>query len=547
MNPGDRLGGFKIVRELGAGGMGTVYLAHDEQLDRHVALKVIAPRLAGDSEFQRRFESEARSAAAIDDPHAVPIFSAGSENGRLYIAMRFVNGTDLGALLAERGTLTDAEAATIIAGVASALDCAHGAGLVHRDVKPANILLAERQGGRTAFLTDFGLTKGLQSGGTQLTGTGHWIGTLDYVAPEQMAPDGRVDARTDVYALGCVLHEMLAGAVPFPGTDMQKMWAHMNERPPALGGSTQLGDVVARATAKDPDQRYQSAGDLARAARARVEGGPAPVAAGSVATGAAATGIGEQPAGRTRTMRSPAPTERDAAPTAAMAPSPLPPTERRRRRSASSAWIGAMIGGSVALAAGMIATALVVSGGSDDPPARVAGETTRGSGNTGGTGGAATSSSNPVTHTQDFYSIEIPAGWRQEASDEASGNPPGAYLESVWRDPGEPNTSITVDAQSPEPGAPPLRSAETVRAETSQSDDYREIAFEPVSLAGLPAARWIFQVEGDDGVVDRRVDYFVNACGAGIAVLGSTSPAIFGALAPTFHRAAASVAAPCPG
>lgn len=558
MNPNDRLGGFRVVRQLGEGGMGAVYLAQDERLQRPVALKVIAPRLAGDPEFQRRFESEARSAAAIDDPHAVPIFSAGSEDGRLFIAMRFVDGTDLRAVLAERGALAPAEAVAILANVASALDAAHAAGFVHRDVKPANILLAERLGKQTAFLTDFGLTKGLQAGGTQLTGTGQWIGTLDYVAPEQMT-DGQVDARTDVYALGCVLHEALTGSVPFPGTDMQKMWGHVNDPLPALGRAESLEGVVAQATAKNPDDRFQSAGDLARAAAAAVSGEVGPIAEGSVATGAAAAGLTEaaDPSSRTRTMKTPAQPTPGERPTAAMSAG-APRTERRRRQGGSSAWVAAAIGSSIVLAAGLIGAALVFSGGRDDEPAAAVTSTAESVSAPAGGGeseGPATepapagqsSVAGSAAYSQAFYSVEIPAGWEQEASDEPSGNPPGTYLESVWRDPVEPNTSITVDAQSPEPSVPPMQSAETVRAATSQSDGYREIAFEPVSLAGLPAARWIFQVEGDDGIVDRRVDYFVNACDAGIAVLGSTTPATFGSLAATFHKAAVSLAARCDG
>jgi serine/threonine-protein kinase len=557
VNPGDRVGDFHIVRQLGEGGMGAVYLARDERLDRHVALKVIAPRLADDPEFQQRFESEARSAAAIDDPHAVPVFSAGSEGGRLFIAMRFIDGTDLRAVLAESGPLEPDEAVAILTDVASALDAAHAAGFVHRDVKPANILLSERHGKRVAFLTDFGLTKGLQAGGTQLTGTGQWIGTLDYVAPEQMT-DGRVDARTDVYALGCVLYEALTGSVPFPGTDMQKMWGHVNEPVPASDGDERLAAVVAKATAKDPDARFQSAGDLARAAAAAIAGEAAPAAAGSVATGAAATGLRDaaDPAPHTRTMKAAPPAGPGERPTATM-PSAEPPTERRPRAGdrGPGARVAAAIGGSVVLAAGLIGAALIFAGGSGDGTSTVvttAAESaaTEDGGEAGGgedesPPAEASASGEPVLYSQAFYSIEIPAGWQQEASDEPSGNPPGAYLESVWRDPAEPNTSITVDAQRPEPDAAPLESAESVRAETSQSSSYREVAFEPTGLAGLPGARWIFQVAGDDGVVDRRVDYFLNACGAGVAVLGSTTPGIFGSLAPTFHRAAVSVAAPC--
>jgi serine/threonine-protein kinase len=558
VNPGDRLGDFRVVRQLGEGGMGAVYLAQDERLERPVALKVIAPQLADDPEFQRRFESEARSAAAIDDPHAVPIFSAGSEDGRLFIAMRFVDGTDLRAVLAERGALEPAEAVAILADVASALDAAHAAGFVHRDVKPANILLAERLGKRTAFLTDFGLTKGLQAGGTQLTGTGQWIGTLDYVAPEQMT-DGRVDARTDVYALGCVLHEALTGSVPFPGTDMQKMWGHVNEPLPALGRAESLEGVVAQATAKNPEDRFQSAGDLARAAAAAVSGEVGPVAEGSVATGAAAAGLTEaaDPSSRTRTMKTPAQPTPGERPTMAMSAG-APRTVRRRQRG-SSAWVAAAIGSSIVLAAGLIGAALVFSGGRDDEPAAAIPSTAESASAPAGGGeseGPATEEPAPAgtssvagsaAYSQAFYSIEIPADWEQEVSDEPSGNPPGAYLESVWRDPVEPNTSITVDAQTPAPATSALESAELVRAGTSQSDSYREIAFEPTSLAGLPAARWIFQIIGDDEVVDRRVDYFVNACDTGIAVLGSATPATFGSLATTFHEAAVSVAARCDG
>jgi len=182
--------------------MGVVYLVRDERLGRQVALKVIAPDLAHDPEFQQRFEAEARSAAAIEHPNAVPIYSAGSADDTLFIAMRYIEGTDLRERLAEHGPLSPAVAATVVSEVGAALDAAHAAGFVHRDVKPANILLTGTPGKGTAFLTDFGLTRGLGTTQTQqLTNTGQWIGTLDYVAPEQMAA-GRVDARTDIYSPG---------------------------------------------------------------------------------------------------------------------------------------------------------------------------------------------------------------------------------------------------------------------------------------------------------------------------------------------------------
>jgi hypothetical protein len=562
LQAGDLIGDFRIVRQLGEGGMGTVYLAQDERLDRRVALKVIAPRLAHDPEFQRRFETEARSAAAIDDPNVVPVYSAGAENGRLFIAMRFVDGTDLRAVLAGGGRLDVQEAAAIVADVASALDAAHAAGFVHRDVKPANILLADRGGKRTAVLTDFGLTKGLHGGSTQLTGTGQWIGTLDYVAPEQMT-SGRVDARTDVYALGCVLHEALTGSVPFPGTDMQKMWAHVNEPLPALEGvaAQKLEAAIGRATAKDPEDRFPSAGDLARATAAAVDGTAVTAAERSVATGVAASGLVEtgEASPPTRTMKAAPPPRRDdgvEGKTAAMTAAAPRSAPRSRRDSGSSARTVAAIGGSVILAAGLIGAALVFSGGKEKttrtivsqsaktaeaPPVEEAparqDEAATDEGAAAEDATAEASSSSPAsTYSQALYTVAVPSDWVQEESDE----PNGSYVESVWRNPAEPNTAILIDSESPAPSVSPLASAEAVRAQTSQSSGYRELAFEPTSLAGLPAARWVFDVSGD-----RRVDYFVNQCDVGIAVLGSTTPAIFGSMAPIFHEAASSVTVPC--
>jgi serine/threonine protein kinase len=538
LDTGDRLGDFRILRRLGEGGMGAVYLAQDERLGRNVALKVIALRLAHDPEFRRRFETEARSAAAIDDPNVVPVYSAGAESGQLFIAMRFIDGTDLRTVLAD-GPLDPRDAVEVVADIASALDAAHAAGFVHRDVKPANILLADRTGRKTAFLTDFGLTKGLHGGGTtQLTGTGQWIGTLDYVAPEQMT-SGRVDARTDVYALGCVLHEMLTGSVPFPGTDMQKMWAHVNEPLPELQDKDgrALGEVVRRATAKSPDDRYPSAGDLSRSAAAAVQGVSVAEAERSVATGVAASGLVE--------------TRKEFAPTRTMKRPPQAP--QSKSGGGSGARTAAAIGGSVVLAAGLIGAALIFSGGKESatrtivsqssdttqPPADGTEEQVESnSAESASEEASAGGSTNPseVSYSQSLYSVEIPSEWVQETSDE----PRGSYVESVWRNPSEPNTAILIDAESPAPSVPPIASAESVRAQTSQSSAYRELAFEATALNSEPAARWVFEVSDD-----RRVDYFVNLCNVGVAVLGSTTPSIFGSLAPAFHEAATSIIVPC--
>jgi DNA-binding NarL/FixJ family response regulator len=257
----------------GRGAMGVVLRATDLVLDRSVALKLIAPLYARDPVFRARFERECRIAAALDHPNIVPIFHAGEERGQLYVTMRFIDGTDLKALLARERWLDPQRAVAIVAQVADALDEAHAHGLVHRDVKPANVLLAERGGRERAFLTDFGVTKQRTATDPALTGTGMAIGSVDYMAPEQ-AEVAPVDARTDVYALGCVLFHALTGSVPFiRGNDLERMWAHVHETPPAPSSietrlPKALDDVLARALAKRPDDRYQSAGEFARAARA---------------------------------------------------------------------------------------------------------------------------------------------------------------------------------------------------------------------------------------------------------------------------------------
>jgi serine/threonine protein kinase len=275
MDPGV-FAGCRIEAEAGRGGMGVVYCATHLALDRRVALKLLAPDLAHDHGFRARFQQESRLAARIDHPNVVDIYEAGEDADRLYIEMRWVDGSDLRKEIGDHGRLAPARAAEIMAQVADALDAAHALGLVHRDVKPANILLGTRHGREHASLTDFGLTKRVESAGG-LTQTGQWVGTLDYVAPEQIRGE-KVDARADVYALGGVFAHALTGHVPFDrDSDVAKMWGHINDPPtkPSTvvpGIAPELDAVVLRAMAKDPDDRFQSAGDLGRAALAAVEG-----------------------------------------------------------------------------------------------------------------------------------------------------------------------------------------------------------------------------------------------------------------------------------
>src|SRR3954453_7677958 len=270
--PGTRFAGHVVGEVIGRGGMGVVYRARHVDLKREVALKVIAPASAGDPGFRVRFRRECTAAAAIEHPNVVPIYHAGEEDGRLYVTMRYVRGTDLAQRIEAAGSLPAEEAVSLVADVAGALDVAHRRGLVHRDVKPGNLLIEEREGAGRALLTDFGLTKDV-SATTQLTEAGTVLGTVDYAAPEQLDGDAGVDARTDVYALGCVLYHALTGVVPYPRrTTPAKIFAHLSAPVPAATGVPEpLAAAVARAMAKDPATRYASAGAFARAIQAAVE------------------------------------------------------------------------------------------------------------------------------------------------------------------------------------------------------------------------------------------------------------------------------------
>jgi hypothetical protein len=310
--------------------MGVVYLAEQLSLGRPVALKVITPDLAGDVQFRTRFEREARLAARLDHPNVVPVFSTGEEEGRLYIAMRYVEGTDLRALLRERGRLHPDEAADVVAQIGGALDAAHARGLVHRDVKPGNVLLARSgEGGFHAYLTDFGITKDAAAQSAALTNTGDLVGTVDYVSPEQLS-GAPIDARSDIYSLGCVLFEALTGHPPYGGANVQKLYAHVHEPPPTLQAEAPVlaplfDPVVSRAMAKDPDARYPSAGDCGRAARSAARGEQNRVPERTVAAGEAASGI--TPATATAPVAAAATTAPAAPrPTAPSPTAPAPPT-----------------------------------------------------------------------------------------------------------------------------------------------------------------------------------------------------------------------------
>ena len=271
---GSVLAGYRLEQQVGRGGFAVVFRALDERLGRPVALKILSPALASSSpEFRRRFIAESRAAAAVDDPHIIPVYEAGEADGVLFIAMRYVAGGDLRQVLERDGALAPDRAADFVSPVASALDAAHGAGLVHRDVKPGNILVDARAGRPDhVYLSDFGIVKGAALG--SLTGVGSSnLGTPDYMAPEQISGQP-VDGRTDQYSLACVTVQLLTGIVPFQRDSLPAViYAHMTVPPPSLLSlrpdlPAAVDQVVAKAMAKAGEKRYDSCGDFADALRA---------------------------------------------------------------------------------------------------------------------------------------------------------------------------------------------------------------------------------------------------------------------------------------
>jgi len=348
---GDEFAGYRIETRLGRGGMGILYLALEPGLERRVALKLIAPEAAADEVFARRFAEESRIAASIEHPNVVPIYAAGEEDGVPWIAMRYVAGSDLGRRLVQATRLEPEHAVALISQVGNGLDAIHAAGLVHRDVKPANVLLSGEPGSEHAYITDFGVARNVatESG---LTQTGRFVGTLDYVAPEQISGE-TIDARVDVYALGCLLYKLLVGEVPFPREgEAARLYAHLHDPPPAPSLyvpslSMALDDVVIRAMSKSPQDRYPSAGDLGRAAKAALSGSAVAIPERTVATGAAAT------------RETAAPTPVAAAPTRET--SKLPEVQEAPPGSRRPLLVGVLL----ALLAAAVVVALVASGGGD--------------------------------------------------------------------------------------------------------------------------------------------------------------------------------------
>jgi hypothetical protein len=511
--------------------MGSVYLAEDERLGRPIALKVVLPGLASQLSFRRRFEAEARAAAAIDHPNVVPILSAGSVDGNLYLAMRYIEGVNLDQALRETGALTPPDAARILSSVAAGLDAAHAAGLVHRDVTPANILLQGNLGRAGIYLTDFGLVRGVDGHETRLTNTGQLIANLDYASPEQVTT-GWVDARTDVYSLGCVLYRMLSGSRPFPGTDTQKMWKIVHEAVPPLQGDGAFDAVVARATAKDPVDRFHSAGDLATAATAALEGRPTEHEERSVASGVAASGYSES--AEAPDVTTPLPTEVFVGPDL---PTRAMPGQKAPKRRLWMVFAAALAIVAAVLAAILIGGGGAGDGGSNPPAARASNHTADAKGVSKKAVKAAASDTQGDRFQGQIYSIEPPGGWRHDP--EVVETTP--YYPNEWREPdGDSYLRAEGGAVGEEETA--VEAEEGSRRKTSRSPDYNELGFGAVTVDGRAAVRWDYEVEGD-----RRIVYGFVECGTGLAVVGSATPAAFGSDEADFERAADSLRANCAG
>jgi serine/threonine-protein kinase len=311
---GTEFAGYRIESLLGRGGMGVVYRAEHIRLQRPVALKVLAHEVASEASFQQRFVRESQMAASLDHPNIIPVHDAGEVEGVLYLSMKLVDGSDLKDVIERNGALEPHKAVELLDQVASALDAAHENGLVHRDVKPQNILVARERDHERVYLSDFGLTKHSEAE-SGLTATGTFMGTIDYVAPEQIQSQP-VDGRTDVYALGCVAYECLTGRVPYErDTDVAKIYAHLSDVPPPISTlrpdlPAGLDTVIATAMARQKEHRYGSCRAMVAALRTQLAAAaPAPAVA---------------PAAAPAWAPAPQPAATAAHATVAQAPPPLP-------------------------------------------------------------------------------------------------------------------------------------------------------------------------------------------------------------------------------
>jgi hypothetical protein len=525
LSVGAEFAGCRIEGVAGRGGMGVVYRATQLALDRLVALKVIAPDLARDEAFRARFQREARLAASIEHSNILPVYEAGERDGVLFLTTRYVEGTDLRALLLRDGPLDPGRAAELLMPVALALNAAHQRGLVHRDVKPANVLIAAPGDAEheQVYLTDFGIARGegTAAGEMTVTRTGAFVGTLDYMAPERMTGE-RGDARADIYAFGCMLFQALAGRVPFPREqDVARMHAHLNEAFPTLleirpDVGPAMDAVVQRACAKNPDDRFASAGALARALQAAGdEGGTATVASEAARPTAETVASPEAPTAATtpQPLRPPPPR----APAAGPGAPPGPPPARRR------GYLLPGLIGAVVLAAVVAVIALGAGGSSKDKaPAGPASSTPP----------STSTVAPPTRETGSIFTIEVPKGWQKRDTSTA-----GGLKRTTWTDPDQSQTAVLVDPIAQVRSTPEGRARRVDASFQRTKPGYHRISLNPATIAGHPGYELTYEVGGV-----RYLDQFVNLdCQDGYAVQGQAPASRFLALAPTFRRIANSL------
>ncbi len=521
---GDVLGGCRLERLAASGGMGVVFEATQLALGRRVALKVISPQLADDAEFRQRFVREARLTASVHDAKIVDVYDAGEQDGVLYIVMRFIDGVDLRTVLQDGGRCSPRRAVAICSDVAQALDAAHAAGLTHRDVTPSNILLSGNGEDETALLTDFGLVKQVDASAQTKSGT--WLGTLAFVSPEALRDDP-IDHRADIYALGCVLYRICSGEPPFPREhDAATIAAHLSDAAPPVSAKSDapqaLDAVIAKAMAKQPADRYSSAGEFAAAARA-VVGSAAALRADDAVTQSA--GQQDQATRVARARRGAA--RRRAAP---VAPAAASGNEQRtavtgRDSGAQRRRVGALaLAGVAALAgaAGAIAVDRAVTAS-----------------------GSSTSRSQPVSkkpaainltgYSTDGYSAQLPSGWQliEDAVDK------GLYHDSIWRAPAPSRAQLKI-AYRPGVSVGADRVASALRSRIAANPTYSELAWGPIELNGSSATRWVYGIDGR-----ARMTWTMNPCSTSVAVQGSSKPSEMLRWAPTFRAVTASVKPGC--
>ena len=570
IHPDIRIEGFEILEIVGHGGMGTVYRARQEFFDREVALKVVQPQLASDSDFTARFRSEMKHAALIDHPNVVPVYAAGESNGLLYIAMKLIRGENLATRLKTAGPLPPEAAVELAAQVASALDEAHDEGFVHRDVKPANILLAE--GSDQAYLTDFGIAKSLEAS-QSLTATGHGVGTIKYVAPEQIQGES-LDRRADVYSLGCVLFEMLTGSLPFDeGSDAAILYAKVNDElrlPGEVDADLRSFDrALDRALSRDPADRFDSAGELAAGAWDALEGDEDSELETETLTGVDDTAVLPLPvpeAAPAKTLRpAPRPREPDPGIPSRRPPDAIPSRSKIAPARGPDRRLRIAAAGAVLVCTVLIVGLLIARSGDDTGDGKTAGNKSAATGKQAKQKEpAATASAEPepepeveaevppadaetdaapastlatVAESRSLFETEVPEGWIPSQVDQSD----SGRFTNTWISPEDERVSVLIDSQptgEEDPSA--IDSAASVRDQTSGSAGYAEIVFEETELNGLPAARWVFDVGSE-----RKVDYFFYDCGIGVAVLGAAPRSDFATYEDVFADVAESTRPRC--